>query len=78
MNKSDEKILLYQFGQALCSCRKKRGISLEKLAYEVGLSKGNLSDIENGKKNPTFITLIKISQGLDIRLSDLFNELQVD
>ena len=33
--------------------RKAKGLTLEKLAYENEISKGNLSDIENGKRSPS-------------------------
>lgn len=55
--------------------RKRRGITLEKLAYEMSISKGNLSDIESGKKNPTFMTLKAIATGLDMTVSMLLKNL---
>ena len=48
----NEKII--QLGQKIAKLRRQRGLTVEKLAYESGISKGNLSDIENGKKNPRF------------------------
>jgi transcriptional regulator with XRE-family HTH domain len=53
--------------------RTKRGLTLEKLAYENDMSKGNLSDIENCKRSPSLNTLIKIANGLNCRLKDLFD-----
>lgn len=58
-------------GQKITKIRESRGLTLEKLAYETEISKGNLSEIENGKKNPTYLTLKKISEGLDLTLSQL-------
>ena len=51
--------------------RQKRGISLDSLATEMDISKGNLSDIENGKRDPRFSTLKAIANGLDMNVSDL-------
>ena len=51
--------------------RRSRGITLKKLAYEMGISKGNLSEIENGKKGPRFFTLVAIAEGLEISVSTL-------
>ena len=68
---------LLNLGSHITNLRKIRGISLEKLAYECGISKGNLSDIENGKKNPTFLTLLAISDGLEITLKDFFEDFQL-
>ena len=44
--------------------RKDKGWTLEKLAEVTGLSKGHLSQIENGEKTPPIGTLTKIAFGL--------------
>jgi len=46
--------------------RLERGWTLEQLANATGLSKGYLSQIENGDKTPTLGTLTKIAFGLDM------------
>jgi transcriptional regulator with XRE-family HTH domain len=66
-----EKISLIDLGQHISKERKKRGITLEKLAYEVGISKGNLSDIERGKRDPRYSTLKAIAYGLEVSVSQL-------
>ncbi len=65
---------LVALGHRIATERKKRGLTLEKLAYEMGISKGNLSDIENGKKDPRYTTLKAIADGLEIPLSKLLRE----
>jgi transcriptional regulator with XRE-family HTH domain len=70
-----KKEILEALGIRISKERKKRGITLEKLAYEMGLSKGNLSDIEHGKRDPRFSTLKAISKGLGISTSTLLKEL---
>ena len=72
MAESDDLIKL---GQRICSLRKKKGLTIEKLAYEVGISKGNLSEIENGKRDPRYSSLSAIAHGLDSTLSQLLREL---
>ena len=72
----NKKEILNILGTTISTLRKKKGLSLEKLAYEMDMSKGNLSDIENGIKNPTFTTLRKISEGLDIPTSKLLREFE--
>ena len=69
MDKINLKEKQIMFGVRIAQLRRKRGLSLEKLAYESGVSKGNLSDIENGKKNPRLSTLILIAEGLEISVS---------
>lgn len=68
MNKVD---LLTKLGQTISVERRKRGITLEQLAYQMGISKGNLSDIENGKRDPRYTTLLAIAEGLEIPLAKL-------
>ncbi len=72
MGKSDDCLRL---GQRISLLRKRKGMTLEKLAYEVGISKGNLSDIENGKRDARFTTLMAIAQGLELSVSQLLKEL---
>jgi len=66
---------LQVLGERISSLRKKRGTTLEKLAYEMGISKGNLSDIEHGKRDPRYSTLSAIAEGLEIPLSQLLKGL---
>ena len=74
MDKKTAAVLLPQLGHHISVERKKRGITLERLAYEMEISKGNLSDIENGKRDPRFTTLRAIADGLEIPLSKLLDK----
>ena len=53
--------------------RKQKGLTIEKLAYENDLAKGNLSEIEKGIVDPKLSTLERIAKGLDVSLKELFN-----
>lgn len=44
----------------------------ERLAYENGISKGYLSDLENGKRLPSLKVLEKIAKALGVTLRELF------
>jgi transcriptional regulator with XRE-family HTH domain len=66
---------LGELGKRIAKIRRSRGLSIERLAYEMGISKGNLSDIENGKRDPRYTTLRAIAEGLELSLSQLFKEL---
>lgn len=44
----------------------------EKLAYENDISKGYMSDIENGKKLPSLRMLSQIAGALDVDIKELF------
>ena len=54
------------------SARTERGIKLERFATDQGISKGYLSDIENGKRLPTIDMLDRIATALGVKLKDLF------
>jgi XRE family transcriptional regulator, fatty acid utilization regulator len=70
----DRPALLLALGMKISAERKKRGITLEKLAYEMGISKGNLSDIEHGKRDPRYTTLQAIALGLEVPISKLLKD----
>lgn len=54
--------------------RTERGISQYKLAQLSGISQAGISQIESGKKQPTFTTLEKIIAVLEMSLVDFFSE----
>jgi XRE family transcriptional regulator, regulator of sulfur utilization len=58
----------------LVKMRKKRGLSLDKVAELTGVSKAMLAQIENGKSNPTVTTLWKIANGLQVSFSVFLKE----
>jgi transcriptional regulator with XRE-family HTH domain len=74
MKDDNPREILSSLGKRISIQRKKRGITLEKLAYGMEISKGNLSDIEHGKRDPRFTTLQAIAEGLDISVSQLLRD----
>ncbi|HJB85568.1 MAG TPA: helix-turn-helix transcriptional regulator [Candidatus Alistipes merdigallinarum] len=51
---------------------KERGITLNELAERVGMSRVSLSGIVTGKQKPSFDTLEKLADALNIAPSELF------
>lgn len=51
--------------------RKELGMSHEKLAVKVKLSRSAVGLIESKKRNPTLLTVLKICNALDISLADI-------
>lgn len=51
-----------------------KGISAEKLAYEIGMSKGFLYAFLRGEKNMTIDSLERLAEGLDVKIRDFFPE----
>lgn len=66
---------LKNLGDKISYHRRRRGLTIEQLSMKMSISKGNLSDIENGKKDPRYLTLLAIAEGLDLKLSTLIKEL---
>lgn len=54
------------FGHRLRTYRKEKGLTIEKLAKQVGLSPNYLGDVERGKKLPSMATFIRLVNVLDI------------
>lgn len=77
MDKAKRNKLRKELGANISKIRKSKGMTLEKLAYWMGLSKGNLSEIESGKKEPMALTLFLIAQGLEVPISKLFADITI-
>ena len=48
------------------------GISLRDLAVLANVSHTQIDDIENGRLNPTILTLLSITEALNISIGELF------
>ena len=58
--------------------RRRREMTLEKLAELTSMDKGYLSRIERGQKSPSVGTLLKIAEALGVQVSQLFGEVTSD
>lgn len=63
--------LQQKIGQRIRELRESKGFSQQNLAAICNFEKANLSRIEAGRTNPTVSTLYKISQALEITISEL-------
>jgi XRE family transcriptional regulator, regulator of sulfur utilization len=66
---------LGRLGARIARARRQLGLSIERLAKLVGISAGNLCDIEQGKRDPRYCTLRSIAWGLDQPLATLIRNL---
>ncbi|MDF7636950.1 helix-turn-helix transcriptional regulator [Leuconostocaceae bacterium ESL0958] len=62
---------MYEFGKRLNALRTKEGVSVRKMAREIGTSSGTIADLENGYSKPSFDVLIGIADYFDMALDDL-------
>ena len=69
MNRYNE--LLVVLGSNIREARLGKGLSQKQFSYATDIEKASLSRIENGKTNPSYITLFKICSTLEIGMKDL-------
>lgn len=63
-----------KFGMRLREARKARGMAMDQLAEELGISYNYLSDLERGAKFPSVDMLIRIVSTLDISADVLLRD----
>ncbi len=59
------------FGKVLRAKRKALSLSQEQLALEAGIERVYVSWLENGHKQPTFQTMLKLARALGCSASEL-------
>lgn len=64
-----------QLGLRIRTIRKERGLTQIELAFRCSMEPSNLNRIEAGRTNPTVRSLTLIANGLDVKLSTLFEGL---
>jgi transcriptional regulator with XRE-family HTH domain len=67
----DQSKELAALGRAISELRKKKGLTQEELAERVNFHESYISVIESGRRNPTWVTVLKISHGLGTRPAEL-------
>ena len=63
-------------GNVIAEFRKNKGISQEVLSGLADIGRTHLSAIERGERKPTLETLYRISTALDVKMSDIVNEIE--
>jgi transcriptional regulator with XRE-family HTH domain len=63
-------------GEAIEEFRGKADMTHEELADHLDMSFQRISELERGVANPTFSTLVRITRGLDVELSDLATRME--
>ena len=56
--------------------RRKAGLTQLELSMRAGVSQNMIAYIERGDRNPALRTVMKICNALNIRLSDLLNDIE--
>jgi len=63
--------IISQIIQALREARERQGLSMSKVAERAGLSQQMVSYVERQMRMPTLDTLLRMSEALEINLSEL-------
>jgi transcriptional regulator with XRE-family HTH domain len=64
--------LRQQLGKRIRYLRQQKGLSQLDFALLAMINRNYLSDVEQGRRNPSFIILVKIADALNISLEGLF------
>jgi transcriptional regulator with XRE-family HTH domain len=67
-----------EFGKILRKKRLYKNLTQEVLSVESGLSRAYISELEMGHKDPSLFTLFKLSSALNIKISSLIDEINIE
>jgi transcriptional regulator with XRE-family HTH domain len=66
--------LLAIFGRNVREARARRGLSQEELAFNAGMKRSYLSDLERGTRNPSIKALGRLAAALGVSPSSLLQD----
>lgn len=67
---------LIRLGAFLKKCREEAGLSQRALESDVNLTSGRISEIEQGKRNIQYGTLVRLIEAYNLSLTDFFGQLE--
>jgi transcriptional regulator with XRE-family HTH domain len=62
---------LASLGRAVRAIRAERALSQEELGFRSGLNRTYVGDVERGERNPSYQSLLKLADGLDVDASQV-------
>jgi transcriptional regulator with XRE-family HTH domain len=69
----ENEIFLKKLGSKINKIREEEGLSFQEMALRCDLEKSSLVKLANQGTNVTALTLLKISKGLNVSLSEIFD-----
>lgn len=63
-------------GKRIQKLRKQTGLSQEKFALKIGMDRTYFASVEAGKRNIAICNIKKIADGLEVTLSELFQDIE--
>ncbi len=73
-DKSDHERALGKLGDAIRARRQALQMSQEALADASGINRTHMGEVERGKRNVSFMSIVKIANAMDARVSDIIAE----
>lgn len=73
-DRSDHARDLGKLGDAIRTHRQSIGLSQEALADAAGINRTHMGEVERGKRNISFMSIVKIASAMDAKASDLIAE----
>lgn len=70
MDETFEKI---KFGKQVVRLRTEKGLSQEALAFQSGINRTYIGEVERGEKCPSLIIITKIAKGLGVSKKNLMD-----
>ena len=67
-------MIQHDFGLAIKFFRRKRGVSQETFALQIGMDRTYYASVESGKRNIALCNIEKIAKGFDVSLAELFKK----
>lgn len=70
----ERKAELIALGNVLRELRKEREFSQDQLSLYSRVDRSYISELENGEKNPSFLTILSLCRALNIKPSELMGK----
>lgn len=70
MNNND---YISKLGRRIKKLRTEKGLTYTDVSVKCGIDEGNIRRLERGDTNPTITTLLKIADGIGVKLSELID-----
>jgi transcriptional regulator with XRE-family HTH domain len=72
----ESSTLLLGLGNALRDARTYSRLSQEELGLRTGVHRNYIGGIERGERNPSVATIARLAEELDLRMSELFEQVE--
>ncbi|WP_211748062.1 helix-turn-helix transcriptional regulator [Paenibacillus sp. Marseille-Q4541] len=77
-NHSDKSIELLAFGRALRTIRKEKKLTQDELSLYSRVDRSYISELENGEKAPTLLTITALARALHVKASVLIEGYEME